>query len=71
MFDDRAFRTWPRVITVALTFAFLFGLIAVLSDLLFDGVLRLSPRALGFGLLAFIGYLGVAGLIRSRMEDTD
>ncbi|WP_456430003.1 hypothetical protein [Rhodocaloribacter sp.] len=64
MFDDRAFRTWPLIFAGALMFGALFGFAAVLADLLFDGVLHVTPHTAAFALLAFAGYVGVAAIIR-------
>ncbi len=61
---EPAFHSWPVVLLGAVLFAGLFALMAMLSDLLFDGVLRVTPRVLSFGALAFVGYLGVSALIR-------
>lgn len=64
MFNERAFGTWPLVLTGATFFAALFTLIALMAEGLFDGTFRFSRSVVGFGLTAFAGYVFVAMLLR-------
>jgi len=66
MFDDRAFASWSSVLVGAVGFAMLFGLAAMMSGLLFDGVFRVDRTAMSFAAAAFVGYLGVSALIRRQ-----
>ena len=71
MFTERAFTTWPLVLVGATIFALLFGLVAMMADGLFDGVLRLNRSVLAFGSLAFAGYVLVAAMLRSEGASVD
>ncbi len=64
MFDVGLFDSWLSILTGAVCFALLFTMVGVMSDLLFDGVMRLSSLTLGLTALAFVGYLAIALLIR-------
>lgn len=64
MFDSQAFHSWPYIILGAGVFAILFGLVVAMGEALFDGYFRPSRVSLVLAAGAFIGYLGVALLIR-------
>lgn len=64
MFDDHAFKSWPLIIGGALLFGGLFGVVALLSEVVFEGALRLTSSVVGLSLAAFIGYLGTAFILR-------
>lgn len=64
MFDSQAFHSWPHILVGAGVFAALFGLMVAMGEALFDGYFRPSRVSLGIAAGAFIGYLGVALLIR-------
>ncbi len=68
MFEDQAFRSWPLIFSGASVFAFLFGAIALLTELLFEGSLTVTPFVWGFATVAFLGYLGAAWIIRKGAE---
>ncbi|ARA93038.1 MAG: hypothetical protein D6685_13530 [Bacteroidetes bacterium] len=68
MFNERAFGTWPLVLTGAALFAALFMLVGLMAEGLFDGELRFTRTIGGFGLAAFSGYVFVA--MRLRHEQT-
>lgn len=73
MFNERAFGTWPLVLTGAALFAALFTLVALMAEGLFEGTVRLNRSIVGFGLTAFAGYVFVAMLLRhdqSRSQDS-
>ena len=54
------------ILVGALAFAGMFTVLALLTELLFEGVARVTPGVLSFGGAAFIGYVGVASLLRSE-----
>lgn len=64
MFGEEAFRTWPVVMAGALCFAALFALVALLVEVLFEGHFRVTRTVVGFGVAAFVGYVGTALLLR-------
>ena len=64
MFDSQAFRSWPSILIGAGVFAGLFGLMVAMGEALFDGSLSPSSLSLGIAISAFVGYLGVALLLR-------
>ena len=71
MFDDHAFATWPLILGGATLFAALFALLALMTELLFEGAFKVTPEVVGFGVTAFIGYVGTAVILRygSRGDD--
>lgn len=64
MFDSQAFHSWLHVLFGAGVFAVLFGLMVAMGEALFDGHFRPTRVTLGIAAGAFIGYIGVATLIR-------
>lgn len=64
MFDDHAFQSWPLIVGGALLFGGLFGVVALLSEVVFEGAPRLTANVVGLSLAAFIGYLGTAFILR-------
>ena len=64
MFDSQAFHSWPHILIGAGIFAILFFVVVAMGEALFDGYLRPSRASLGLAAGAFIGYLGVALLVR-------
>lgn len=64
MFSNRAFESWPLVVIGALLFGSLFTLVAMMTDLVFHGAFRPSSSAVALGLSAFVGYVGVATILR-------
>lgn len=65
MFSDQAFQSWLVILAGALVFAGLFTLLALLTEVLFEGSARFTPGVIGFGTAAFVGYVGVASFLRS------
>lgn len=64
MFDARAFRTWTHVLAGACLLAVLFfGVMVMAEEVLGDGA-RVTRTGLIMSAAAFVGYLGVAWLIR-------
>ncbi|MDX1546243.1 MAG: hypothetical protein R3247_04610 [Rhodothermales bacterium] len=64
MFDDQAFRTWPLILLGAAVFAGCFALLALMTEWLFEGVLTVTSSVVGFGVTAFVGYVGTAMILR-------
>jgi hypothetical protein len=69
MFDSQAFRTWPHIFFGAFLFAILFGSAVAMGEALFDGSLRMTRAVVGLGAAAFIGYVGVAIIVRYEGDD--
>ncbi|MEZ4700635.1 MAG: hypothetical protein R2834_09930 [Rhodothermales bacterium] len=69
MFDSSAFDSWPTVLSGALVFGLLFGVVGLLSDFLFSGAWQVTRFAAGFAGSAFVGYIVVSLLIRRSGED--
>jgi len=76
MFDGRAFRTWTRVLAGACAVALLFfGVMVMAEEVIGDGA-RVTRAGLKMSAAAFVGYVGVAWLIRldeahSRLSGVD
>lgn len=65
MFTGTAFESWPIILLGALIFASLFGIAAFMGDaLLVESIVRPGRTAVGLGVAAFAGYIGVALIIR-------
>jgi hypothetical protein len=64
MFDGRAFRSWPHIVSGAVVFAGLFMTVAMMSELVFEGRFGVTRAAIGIGAGAFIGYVATAWLVR-------
>ena len=64
MFDGRAFRTWTHVVAGACVLAVLFlGIMVMAEEVIGDGA-RVTRAGLMMSAAAFVGYVGVAWLIR-------
>lgn len=64
MFDGRAFRTWTHVLVGACSLSILFlGIMVMAEEVIGDGA-RVTRVGLMMSAAAFVGYLGVAWLIR-------
>ena len=64
MFGGRAFRTWTHVLAGACGIAVLFlGVIVMAEEVIGDGA-RVTRAGLMISAAAFLGYVGVAGIIR-------
>ncbi len=64
MFDARAFRTWTHVIAGACGLAVLFLGIMVMAEEVIGSGARVTRAGLTMSAAAFLGYVGVAWLIR-------
>lgn len=64
MFGNHAFQSWAVIFVGAVFFAMLFMMLGMMTELLFEGAFRMTPGVLGFGLAAFVGYVGVAIVLR-------
>ena len=64
MFDTQAFRSWPQIVLGAILFAVLFGSAVAMGEALLDGAVRMTRTVLGLGTAAFLGYIGVAVIVR-------
>jgi len=64
MFDARAFRTWTHVIAGACGLAVLFLGIMVMAEEVIGTGARVTRAGLTMSAAAFLGYVGVAWLIR-------
>lgn len=64
MFDDQAFQTWPAIFAGATLFASLFALLALMIELIFEGAFQITSTVVGFGVVAFIGYIGTVMIVR-------
>jgi len=70
MTSEPAFYSPPYILAGALCFGALFAFVSMMVDLVFDGVFRLSPTALGFAAAAFMGYVAVAWIVRRSEAQT-
>ncbi len=66
MFGSNVFQSWLSVLLGALFFALLFVLVGAMSELVMDGQMQITNKAIMLGALAFVGYIGVATFIRSK-----
>ena len=64
MFGDQAFHTWSIILVGAVLFAALFVLLAMMMELVFEGEFRMTAGVMGFGMVAFVGYVGTAMILR-------
>ena len=66
VFDDRIFRSWPAVLLAAAGLSMLFGLIMFMFERLLTPTGYVSRATPGIMVLAFVGYILVAVVIRSK-----
>ncbi len=64
MFGDQAFHTWSIILVGAAMFAALFVLLAMMMELVFEGEFQMTPGVVGFGVVAFVGYIGTAMILK-------
>ena len=64
MFGNHAFQSWAVILVGAVMFAMLFMILGMMTELLFEGAFEMTPGVMGFGLAAFVGYVGAAVLLR-------
>jgi hypothetical protein len=60
MFDDQAFQSWPAILAGAVLFGGLFGLVALLAEVVYGEPFRITPIVVILSAAAFVGYIGVA-----------
>ena len=63
-FDNQAFASWHVILVGAVCFAGLFTLLGMMSQLVTEGGFQVNRRVVAFGLAAFVGYIGIASLLR-------
>ncbi len=68
MFDEWAFQSWSLVLVGAALFAVLFGVLALLVEVHFAGMFRITHSVGAFMLAAFAGYVAVASYIRRSVS---
>lgn len=71
MFGDQAFHTWSVILVGGVLFAALFVLLALMMELVFEGEFQMTPGVIGFGLVAFVGYIGTATILKRSNEPPD
>jgi|GEM_PF-1063130 len=64
MFGNRAFESWPLVIAGGAIFSGLFMLVLIMADLVLEEPVGSTVEVVSFGAVAFIGYIGVAFILR-------
>ena len=69
MFGSHVFHSWVTILLGGVLFAILFGLVGMMSELVMDGEMQISNKAVSLGALAFVGYIGVATFIRVIKRD--
>lgn len=71
MFTGSAFESWSTIIACALVFATLFWIAAFMGDaLLVESLVYPGRTAAALGAAAFVGYIGVALIIRLEGRNT-
>ena len=72
VFDDDDFLfTWPGALVGAACLSALFALTAMMGQLVSGGTFSVTRTVVGFGAAAFVGYLGVAALLRRAGRPSD
>ena len=64
MFGDQAFHSWVVILVGGMLFAALFVLLAMMMELVFEGEFQMTPGVMGFGVIAFVGYIGTALILK-------
>ncbi|NBC01780.1 MAG: hypothetical protein GVY15_13090 [Bacteroidetes bacterium] len=64
MFGNRAFNSWPLVLTGAAVFSGFFMILLLMTDAVLEEPVGSLSSVLSFGAVAFIGYVGVAFILR-------
>lgn len=71
MFDRDPFASWAHVLGVALLFGLLFGLIAVLGEVVVSGGSGVTPLAASVAAAAFTGVIVTALVLRRTAPPSD
>lgn len=66
--DRRTFSSWPLLVALAAAFSGLFGLAALMIDVLFEGSATFSRSTAVLMFAAFVGFLLVVGIVRRDMD---
>lgn len=66
--DRRTFSSWPLLVLIATAFSGLFGLAAMMIDVLFDGSATFTRGTAALMFAAFVGFMVVVGIVRRDME---
>lgn len=66
--DRRTFSSWPLLVAVGAAFSGLFGLAAMMIDVLFDGSVTFTRGTAVVMFAAFVGFLVVVGFVRRDMN---
>ena len=64
MYDDQGFSSWPAILAGAMLFSSLFVLLGLMIELLFEGAFQVTSTVVGFGVAAFVGYVGAMLILR-------
>ena len=64
MFGNHAFQSWAVILVGAVFFAMLFMILAMMTEVVFEGAFQMTPGVMAFGLAAFVGYVGTAMVLR-------
>ncbi len=65
MFESDSFHSWLQALLGGIIFAVVFGFLAMLSDVVLGEEMQVNQKALALGALAFVGYIGVAAILRT------
>lgn len=65
--DRRTFSSWPLLITLAAAFSGLFGIAALMIDVMFEGSASFSRGTALVMIAAFVGFMIVVGIVRRDM----
>ena len=71
MFGDQGFHTWTIILVGGVLFAALFMLLAMMTELVMQGEFQVTPGVMGFGIVAFIGYIGTAMILKRSNAPPD
>ncbi len=64
MFGNRAFNSWPLVFIGAALFSGFFMVLLLMTDAVMEESVGSISSVLSFGAVAFVGYVGVAFILR-------
>jgi hypothetical protein len=69
MFSNELFRSWLFILLGGACFALIFGGIVMMSEVLFFEATHVSSAVKGIAGLSFLGYIGLAWLLRTSEGD--